>query len=134
MAQTGWKEKDDRTIAQMRDYMEREGLDAFIPSKTEHIAYLLNYWDIVHTSILWEERTALLVVPARGEAIPHDDAQGARATGKEISIEGPWVPESRDATTGHCQSLGHGIRAVQCGRLLRQPVPVPGAGGEACVT
>ncbi len=29
---TGWKEKDDRTIAEMCEYMERERLDAFIPT------------------------------------------------------------------------------------------------------
>jgi Xaa-Pro aminopeptidase len=60
---TGWREKDDRTIAEMRGYMEAERLDAFIPWKPPHLAYLLNYSDPVHTAILWDEMTAVLVVP-----------------------------------------------------------------------
>ncbi len=57
MKTTGWQEKDDRTIREMREYMVRERLDAFIPWKTAHIAYLTNYYDIVHMNIFWEEMT-----------------------------------------------------------------------------
>ena len=58
----GWQEKDDRTIRGMRDYMEREDLIAFIPTKVPHVAYLLNYYDQVHANILWEEMATVLVV------------------------------------------------------------------------
>lgn len=65
---TGWKEKDDRTIVEMRQYMERERLDAFIPTKIVHIAYLMNYYDSAHTDISWEEFASVLVVPRSGDA------------------------------------------------------------------
>jgi len=65
---TGWKEKDDRTIAEMCEYIKRERLDAFIPTKITHLAYLLNYYDPVHAYILPEEMAGVLVVPKNGEA------------------------------------------------------------------
>ena len=65
---TGWKEKDDRTIAEMCDYMKREDIDAFIPTKIPHVAYLLNYYDYLHAHILWEEMAGVLVAPRNGEA------------------------------------------------------------------
>ncbi|MBT3288624.1 MAG: aminopeptidase P family protein [Victivallales bacterium] len=65
---TGWKEKDDRTRREMCKYMEREELDAFIPSKIPHVAYLLNYYDSLHAHILWEEMAGVLVVPRNGDA------------------------------------------------------------------
>ena len=65
---TGWKEKDDRTISEMRTYMEAEGLDAFIPWKIPHIAYLTNYYDELHMGLQWEEMTAVLVIPRESEA------------------------------------------------------------------
>jgi Xaa-Pro aminopeptidase len=65
---TGWREKDDRNIKEMRAYMGRERLDAFIPWKAQHIAYLTNYYDEVHTGIQWQEMTALLVIPKESNA------------------------------------------------------------------
>lgn len=44
MSSTGWQEKDDRTIAEIRAYLEREELDAFIPWKVPHLGYLTNYY------------------------------------------------------------------------------------------
>jgi Xaa-Pro aminopeptidase len=70
---TGWKEKDDRTIAEMCEYMELERLDAFIPTKTTHLAYLLNYFDYVHAQIPWEEMAAALAVPRNGHAFAVGD-------------------------------------------------------------
>lgn len=63
MQPTGWREKDDYTIREMRAYLEREKLDAFIPWKPAHIAYLTNYFDKVHVGIPWDEMIAVLVIP-----------------------------------------------------------------------
>jgi len=68
MAQTGWKEKDDRTIVEIRDYLEREKLDAFMPWKMQHLAYLTNHFDMLHMSVLWEQRWAILVIPRADDA------------------------------------------------------------------
>ncbi|MBI2441420.1 MAG: aminopeptidase P family protein [Lentisphaerae bacterium] len=68
MKNTGWREKDDRTIREIRAYLEREKLDAFIPSKETHICYLTNYYDSIHMALLWEEMTAFLVIPKESEA------------------------------------------------------------------
>ncbi len=65
---TGWKEKDDRTIAEIRLYLDSEKLDAFIPWKPSHLAYLTNYYDMVHFGIPWEEMTVLLVIPRADDA------------------------------------------------------------------
>jgi len=90
---TGWKEKDDRTIAEMCEYMEREHLDAFIPTKAVHLAYLLNYYDLVHAQIPWEEMASVLVVPHSGDAF---------AVGEHFCIAGnpkagtaPWWLKER---------------------------------------
>jgi len=68
MPPTGWKEKDDRTIAEIREYLDREHLDAFIPWKVPHLAYLMNYYDPLHAEISWEEGVGVLVIPREGEA------------------------------------------------------------------
>ena len=65
---TGCREKDDRIFREMRAYMERERLDAFIPWKIPHIAYLTNYYDEVHMGIQWQEMTAVLVIPKASDA------------------------------------------------------------------
>jgi len=85
---TGWRQKDDRTIAEMRGYMEREKLDVFLPSKPAHIAYLMDYWDVLHTAILWEEMTAMLAVPASGEAFVVGER--GHLTGPEGADVHPW--------------------------------------------
>ena len=90
---TGWQEKDDRTIRGMRDYMEREDLIAFIPTKVPHVAYLLNYYDQVHANILWEEMATVLVVPRNGEAFvvgSHPHIAGAENAGVA-----PWWLKER---------------------------------------
>lgn len=90
--QTGWKEKDDRTIAEMREYMDREGLDAFIPTKIPHVAYLLNYYDCLHAQILWEEMAGVLVVPRSGDAFlvgTHAHLAGA----PEAGVAPWWLKE-----------------------------------------
>ena len=89
---TGWKEKDDRTIAEMCDYMERERLDAFIPTKIPHVAYLLNYYDYLHAHILWEEMAGVLVVPRSGDAFlvgSHAHLAGA----PEVGVAPWWLKE-----------------------------------------
>ncbi len=68
MKNTGWKEKDDYTIQQIRDYLEKHQLDAFIPWKTAHIAYLMNFYDPIHAYIPWEEMMGLLVIPRKSDA------------------------------------------------------------------
>jgi Xaa-Pro aminopeptidase len=68
MEPTGWKEKDDRNSEEIRSYLEREKLDAFIPWKPAHIGYLSNYYDQVHINILWEEMSSFLVIPRESEA------------------------------------------------------------------
>ena len=89
-ATTGWKEKDDRTIVEMRQYMERERLDAFIPSKTVHVAYLMNYYDFVHADISWEELASVLVVPRSGDAF----AVGGQLPANSVT---PWWLKERHA-------------------------------------
>ena len=88
---TGWREKDDRTIAEMCDYMERQRLDAFIPTKAVHLAYLLNYFDFVHAQIPWEEMAAALVVPRSGDAFAVGD-HGCIAGGAATA---PWWLKER---------------------------------------
>ncbi|MBI3986541.1 MAG: aminopeptidase P family N-terminal domain-containing protein [Lentisphaerae bacterium] len=68
MNETGWREKDDYTIREIRGYLEREKLDAFIPWKPAHIAYLTNYFDKVHVGIPWDEMIAMLVIPRDSDA------------------------------------------------------------------
>ncbi len=68
MKKTGWEEKDDYTIKEIRNYMKREKLDAFIPWKQSHLAYLLNYYDRLHSGILWEEMISVLVIPQESDA------------------------------------------------------------------
>ncbi len=67
MVKAGWREKDDRSIKEIKAYMEHERLDAFIPSKIPHIAYLTNYYDIIHMNITWEEMICILVIPSTSE-------------------------------------------------------------------
>jgi len=66
---TGFKEKDDITIDKIHKYLEKEKIDAFIPSKPQHIGYLTNYYDYLHTtSIPWYEMISFLVVPLKNDA------------------------------------------------------------------
>jgi Xaa-Pro aminopeptidase len=60
---TGWQEKDTRNIREIRAYLERQKLDAFIPWKPAHVAYLTNHYDDLHLNILWEQVLGLLVIP-----------------------------------------------------------------------
>lgn len=102
---TGWKEKDDRTIAGMREFMERENLVAFIPTKIPHVAYLLNYYDKLHANILWEEMTTVLVVPRDGEAFVAGSHNHVSGSVWELA---PWWLKER-----HGGGLGPGISALE---------------------
>ena len=95
MSLTGWKEKDDRTIAEIRQYLERENLDAFIPWKVPHLAYLTNQYDMLHMNVLWEQRIAVLVIPREDEAFivgGHTPVAGHPETGTA-----PWWLAERHA-------------------------------------
>ncbi len=103
MKKTGWREKDDYTIREIRAYMERERLDTFIPWKPTHIGYLTNYYDTSHLDILvqqWEELTAFLVIPLESDAF----VVGAHKhfIGMDDSVKPWWITErhnsSRDAS------------------------------------
>ena len=92
MASTGWQEKDDRTIVEIRQYLDREKLDAFIPWKIPHVAYLTNYYDMLHLSIPWEEILGLLVIPRVDDAfIVGDDRLVAGAV--ELGVAPWWLTE-----------------------------------------
>lgn len=92
MPPTGWKEKDDRTIAEIRAYLERERLEAFIPWKVPHLAYLTNYYDLLHMNILWEEMTAVLVVPRDGDAFIVGE-HSSWAGSPEFGVAPWWLTE-----------------------------------------
>ena len=103
MNDTGWREKDDYTIQEIRSYLEHEKLDAFIPWKPEHIGYLTNYFDKVHTNILWEEMTALLVIPLVKDAF----VVGAHVhwIGTDDSVKPWWITERHDARGSAIQKV-----------------------------
>lgn len=66
---SGWLEKDDRSIREIHRYMDDHDLDVFIPWKQAHLAYLLNYYDKLHsTEIPWYEMGALLAIPRHTDA------------------------------------------------------------------
>ena len=96
MPSTGWKEKDDRTIAELRSGMERQKLDAFIPWKGAHLAYLTNYYDMVHMSIPWEEMIAVLVIPLTAEAFIVGEHQ-SWAGAPEFGVAPWWLAERHSA-------------------------------------
>ena len=92
MASTGWKEKDDRTITEIRHYLHWEKLDAFIPWKPAHLAYLTNYCDMLHLGIPWEEMIALVVIPRVDAAfIVGEDWLIAGA--EELGVAPRWLGE-----------------------------------------
>ena len=109
MRETGWKEKDDYTIKEIRDYMEREQLDAFIPWKSAHIGYLTNYYDLVHINVAWEELTAFLVIPLASDAF----VVGAHKhwIGMDDSVKPWWIMERIDPTKGPFPAHEHRILA-----------------------
>ncbi len=93
---TGWKEKDDRTITEIQNFLKQRKLDAFIPQKPAHIAYLTNYYDILHINILWEEMTSVLVIPHAADAFivgAHQSWAGAQEFGVA-----PWWLAERHST------------------------------------
>ena len=96
MPSTGWKEKDDRTIAELRAGMERQKLDAFIPWKGAHLAYLTNYYDMVHMSIPWDEMIAVLVIPLAAEAFIVGEHQ-SWAGAPEFGVAPWWLAERHSA-------------------------------------
>lgn len=65
---TGWREKDDRTIREVRRLMREDELDALLPWKAAHVAYLMNFFDSVHAVIPWEEMLCFLVIPLERDA------------------------------------------------------------------
>ncbi|MDP6114019.1 MAG: M24 family metallopeptidase [Planctomycetota bacterium] len=96
MTTTGWKEKDDRTIAEIRAYLTREKLDAFIPWKVPHLAYLTNYFDQLHMNILWEEMMAVLVIPL--DSAPFIVGEHQSWAGSSEFGVAPWWLEERHST------------------------------------
>ena len=60
---TGWREKDEYTLPEMRRLMSAAKIDAMLPWKSAHVAYLTNFWDAVHTPISYEEMATFLLVP-----------------------------------------------------------------------
>lgn len=67
-APTGWREKDSRTLAAVRRLLARERLDAILPWKAAHRAYLLNFFDAVHADVPWEEMATFLILPLEQDA------------------------------------------------------------------
>lgn len=67
MKETGSREKDDRVINEIHNYLDNNKLDAFIPSKIAHIGYLLNFYDILHMNITWEEIIFMLIIPLESD-------------------------------------------------------------------
>ncbi|MCX5660684.1 MAG: aminopeptidase P family N-terminal domain-containing protein [Planctomycetota bacterium] len=66
-APTGWREKDERTLVEVRRLLARDRLDAILPWKAAHRAYLLNFFDAVHADVPWEEMATFLVLPLEGD-------------------------------------------------------------------
>jgi len=91
--ETGWREKDDRTIKEIRSYLEREDLDVFIPWKMHHIAYLTNYHDAAHQSIMWDEMCVVLAIPRENDAFMVGGAHIHWAGMPEYGIAPWWLVE-----------------------------------------
>ena len=104
MTSSGWKEKDDRTITEIRSYLEQHDLDAFIPWKVAHLAYLTNYYDILHMNILWEEMTAVLVVPRADEAFIVGE-HSSWAGSPDFGVAPWWLAERHSSGRPGTQAL-----------------------------
>jgi Xaa-Pro aminopeptidase len=114
---TGWREKDDRSIQEMRAYMERERLDAFIPWKPQHIAYLTNYYDEVHMGIQWKEMTAVLVIPRESNAFIVGSSFAY--AGREGDGVAPWWLTERHEASGAVAVFDRTV-ALLCERGLER--------------
>ena len=112
MATTGWKEKDDRTIAELRDYLEREELDAFIPWKTAHLAYLTNYYDLLHMEILWEEMVAVLVIPREQDAFIVGE-HSSWAGSPEFGVAPWWLSERHSSGRPGVKALERTVELIR---------------------
>ena len=97
MSSMGWKEKDDRTITEIRQYLISEKLHAFIPWKPAHFAYLTNYFDLLHFGIPWEEMAVLLVIPRSDDAFVV--GEDWLLVGKEGLGVAPWWLSERHPTS-----------------------------------
>jgi len=112
MKETGWKEKDNRTIKMIHEYLERKNLDAFIPFKPTHVAYLTNYFDRIHTTIPWEEMWAYLIIPKNREAFcvgAHDHFMGYIGTG----IAPWWIAERHGTWSDGLQAIRDTVELVK---------------------
>lgn len=84
-------EHDERTIGTIRGYLRDNGLDAFIPAKPAHVAYLTRYYDKLHVNILWEEMASYLAITPSAAFIvgAHEHWAGPPGTG----VAPAWISE-----------------------------------------
>jgi Xaa-Pro aminopeptidase len=103
MKTTGWQEKDDYTISELRTLLAAEKIDLFIPWKSPHLAYLLNYYDKLHGTIFWDEMISVLCIPADSGAF----IAGAihHWTGIEEDRLSPWWLEERYPCWGNAYQV-----------------------------
>lgn len=92
---TGWREKDERSLTEVRRLLSAARLDALLPWKTAHLAYLTNFLDGVHAAVPYEEMATFLLLPLEKDAFisgSHEHVAGRPQFG---TAPGWLKPENR---------------------------------------